>query len=174
VIASFNSVTFEPKPVVLQDFPRGAIGAHATNLPYADADVHDGRLGRVDEFDQTEACGETYDWSEVRDCLFATQCDAFEAFEPSDALFDAGFRGRCHGNLLLALRFERVEQPLLARCDNAQSSNVGSFLARRKSLSPQSKDGSWIARGDAVTIGSAIRIHGRKGGGEVSRYFGGL
>ena len=43
----------------------------------------------MDEFDQAQACGEGDDGSEVAGGLFASERDAFEAFEPSDALLDA-------------------------------------------------------------------------------------
>jgi branched-chain amino acid transport system permease protein len=47
-------------------------------------------LGRVDEFHQANACGETDDGSEVLFGLFASERDPLEALEPSDALLDAG------------------------------------------------------------------------------------
>jgi len=47
------------------------------------------RLGRVDEFDQAESCGEGYDRLEVACCLFASEGDALEALDPADALLDA-------------------------------------------------------------------------------------
>ena len=47
------------------------------------------KLGCVDEFDQAEACGEGDDRPEVPGCLFASEGDAFEALEASDALLDA-------------------------------------------------------------------------------------
>ncbi len=47
------------------------------------------RLGCVDEFDQAEACGEADDRSEVPGCLFASERDALEALEASDALLNA-------------------------------------------------------------------------------------
>ena len=47
------------------------------------------KLVRVDEFDQTKACGEADDGSEVSFGLFASERDALEALEPSDALLDA-------------------------------------------------------------------------------------
>ena len=43
----------------------------------------------MDEFDQAEACGEGDDRPEVPGCLFASEGDALEALEPSDALLDA-------------------------------------------------------------------------------------
>jgi hypothetical protein len=44
--------------------------------------------GRVDEFDQAEACREGYDRPEVPCCLFASERDALEPLEAS-ALLDA-------------------------------------------------------------------------------------
>jgi hypothetical protein len=61
-------------------------------------------LGRVDEFDQAKAGGEGDDRSEVSFGLFAAECDALEALEPSDALFDAraGFvEGTCEEGWLV-------------------------------------------------------------------------
>ena len=40
----------------------------------------------MDEFDQAKARGEANDRPEVPGCLFASEGDAFEALEPSDAL----------------------------------------------------------------------------------------
>jgi hypothetical protein len=42
-------------------------------------------LGRVDEFDQAEASGETDDSSKISFRLFAAKRDPFEAFEASEA-----------------------------------------------------------------------------------------
>ena len=42
------------------------------------------------EFDQAQACGETDDGSENSLGLFAAKRDSLEAFEASEALFDAG------------------------------------------------------------------------------------
>lgn len=47
-------------------------------------------LGRVDEFDQAQSRGECDDGSEVSCGLFASEGDALEALEPTDALLDAG------------------------------------------------------------------------------------
>ena len=47
-------------------------------------------LGCVDEFDQAQAGGEGDDGSEVPGGLLASEGDALEALEPSDALLDAG------------------------------------------------------------------------------------
>jgi hypothetical protein len=47
-------------------------------------------LGRVDGFDQDEGGGESKEGTEVPGGLLAPQCDAAEAFELSDGLFDAG------------------------------------------------------------------------------------
>jgi hypothetical protein len=46
-------------------------------------------LGRVDEFDQAEGCGEGDDRAKISFCLFAAERDLFKAFEAPDALFDA-------------------------------------------------------------------------------------
>ena len=46
-------------------------------------------LGRVDEFDQAKSGGEADDRPEVSFGLFASERDALEALEPSDALLDA-------------------------------------------------------------------------------------
>ncbi len=43
----------------------------------------------MDEFDQAEACGEGNDRPEVPGCLFASERDALEPLEASDALLDA-------------------------------------------------------------------------------------
>ena len=53
-------------------------------------------LGGVDEFDQAEAGGEGDDRPEVPGCLFASERDALEPLEASDALLDAG-GGPCRG-----------------------------------------------------------------------------
>ena len=62
-------------------------------------------LGCVDEFDQAEAGGEGNDRPEVPGCLFASEGDALEPLEPSDALLDAGagfVEGACEeGRLVL-------------------------------------------------------------------------
>jgi hypothetical protein len=42
---SHLTTTFDPKSVVIQDFPKSAISRHPTNLPYAQADVYNGGLG---------------------------------------------------------------------------------------------------------------------------------
>lgn len=47
-------------------------------------------LGRVDGFDQDEGGGDCDDGPEVSGGFLATQGDAFEAFELSHHLFDAG------------------------------------------------------------------------------------
>lgn len=47
-------------------------------------------LGRVDEFDQAEPCGECDDRSEVCCGFLTSEGNALETLEPSDTLLDAG------------------------------------------------------------------------------------
>jgi hypothetical protein len=78
----------------------------------------------VDEFDQAKARGEANDRPEVPGCLFASEGDAFEALEPSDALLDAGaglVEGACkEGRLVLfvgLVRDDRRDAALSRRPD---------------------------------------------------------
>lgn len=66
-------------------------------------------LGGVDEFDQAQSCGESDDGSEVSCGLLASEGDALEALQPTDALLDAGpglVKGASEeGRLVLLVRF---------------------------------------------------------------------
>ena len=73
----------------------------------------------MDEFDQAKARGEANDRPEVPGCLFASEGDAFEALEPSDALLDAGaglVEGACkEGRLVLFVGLVRDDRRDAAR-----------------------------------------------------------
>ena len=125
----------------------------------------------MDEFDQAKACCEGDDRPEVPGCLFASERDALEPLEPSDALLDASpclVEGSGEeGRLVLFVRLVRDDRRDAAhpRClaigvagvafvaDDGAGPNVGPDVEQGFEVAPVGSFSAGQVEGDDVAGG---------------------